>query len=181
MPPSLRDYLPSFWRIKESMPSLILIWLSGSLGPYLILNYSNICPYSEKNWLSLSFLSSHFKIYFPILLMYFIIYNDWVHIPFGKERNHKLNRLLNEAESKMLHLGPPQKRTYTRLWVGMCFNLMQLRVLVHDLGIYSAYYIPYQPEDASQIKYGKGLTKASSEAMPWQHESVSSRKSMNIE
>lgn len=44
MPLSLRDcHLSSLlMRIVERMPLLILIWLSGSSGPYLILNYSNM-------------------------------------------------------------------------------------------------------------------------------------------
>lgn len=86
---SLRDcYLPSclMW-VTECMPLLILIWLSGSSGPYLILNYSNMFALLVNKLTSSFFPSkSFFEIYIAILLIYFIIYHAWALILSGKER-----------------------------------------------------------------------------------------------
>lgn len=86
---SLRDcYLPSclMW-VRECMPLLILIWLSGNSGPYLILNYSNMFALLVSKLTSSFFPSkSFFEIYIAILLIYFIIYHAWALILSGKER-----------------------------------------------------------------------------------------------
>lgn len=86
---SLRDcYLPSLLMcVTEGRPLLILIWLSGSSGPYLILNYSNMFALLVSKLTSSFFPSkSFFGIYTATLLIYFIIYHARALGPSGKER-----------------------------------------------------------------------------------------------
>ena len=114
----------------------------------------HVCPYGEQNDF---FLFLSFQVIFKFASQFFFFSYVMTGLRFLLERREIINRLFNEADAKMLYLAPPQKITYTRLWVGMCFILMWLWVLAHDLGIYYAYHIPHHPEAASWIKHGKGL------------------------
>lgn len=60
-------------------------------------------------------------------MFFFFICHDWAQIPFGKERNHKLNRLFNEADAKMFYLGPPQKNN---LYQAVSRNVLYPDVIV---------------------------------------------------
>lgn len=114
---SLRDcYLPSFlMRVTECMLLLILIWLSGSSGPSLILNYSNMFALLVNKLTSSSFPSkSFFEIYIAILLIYFIIYHAWALIPSGKER------IVNKIGCFMWHIQRCFPQTLTEELVSSC-------------------------------------------------------------
>lgn len=91
--------------VPSPIPDSVVRKLRAITNPQL---QQHVCPYGEQIDFLLSF-QVIFKFAFQFYLWAFIIHHDWAQIPFRKERNHKLNRLLNEADTKLHYVDLSQK------------------------------------------------------------------------